>query len=233
MTVTANTTRNDYIAGSSQNVYAYTFQLNDATDVTVLLGSVEQTLNTHYTVQNVGSGSGGTITFTLVDGNNNPIFPTQGTDINIFMSMDLDRDTAYQANGAFLANEVNNDYDRLWLATNQQQTAINRTLRLKDEDETSASMELPVKNTRKGKYLAFDDVTGNPIAVGAYSALGFVEKTGDTMTGLLNNTVGYAAGGTTFINATRELLNVTGDVSQFTNDSNYLNNTATLEGGNF
>tara|TARA_B110000977_G_scaffold199839_1_gene288426 strand:+ start:1850 stop:2551 length:702 start_codon:yes stop_codon:yes gene_type:complete len=233
MTVTANTTRNDYIAGSSQNVYAYTFQLNDATDVTVLLGSVEQTLNTHYTVQNVGSGSGGTITFTLVDGNNNPIFPPQGTDINIFMSMDLDRDTAYQANGAFLANEVNNDYDRLWLATNQQQTAINRTLRLKDEDETSASMELPVKNTRKGKYLAFDDVTGNPIAVGAYSALGFVEKTGDTMTGLLNNTVGYAAGGTTFINATRELSNVTGDVSQFTNDSNYLDNTATLEGGNF
>ena len=233
MTVTANTTRNDYIAGSSQNVYAYTFQLNDATDVTVLLGSVEQTLNTHYTVQNVGSGSGGTITFTLVDGNNNPIFPPQGTDINIFMSMDLDRDTAYQANGAFLANEVNNDYDRLWLATNQQQTAINRTLRLKDEDETSASMELPVKNTRKGKYLAFDDVTGNPIAIGAYSALGFVEKTGDTMTGLLNNTVGYAAGGTTFINATRELSNVTGDVSQFTNDSNYLNNTATLEGGNF
>ena len=231
MTVTANTTRNDYIAGSSQNVYAYTFQLNDATDVTVLLGSVEQTLNTHYTVQNVGSGSGGTITFTLVDGNNNPIFPTQGTDINIFMSMDLDRDTAYQANGAFLANEVNNDYDRLWLATNQQQTAINRTL--KDEDETSASMELPVKNTRKGKYLAFDDVTGNPIAIGAYSALGFVEKTGDTMTGLLNNTVGYAAGGTTFINATRELSNVTGDVSQFTNDSNYLDNTATLEGGNF
>tara|TARA_R110000803_G_scaffold111018_1_gene179445 strand:+ start:429 stop:1130 length:702 start_codon:yes stop_codon:yes gene_type:complete len=233
MTVTANTTRNDYIAGSSQNVYAYTFQLNDATDVTVLLGSVEQTLNTHYTVQNVGSGSGGTITFTLVDGNNNPIFPSQGTDINIFMSMDLDRDTAYQANGAFLANEVNNDYDRLWLATNQQQTAINRTLRLKDEDETSASMELPVKNTRKGKYLAFDDVTGNPIAVGAYSALGFVEKTGDTMTGLLNNTVGYAAGGTTFIDATRELSNVTGDVSQFTNDSNYLDNTATLEGGNF
>lgn len=233
MTVTANTTRNDYIAGSSQNVYAYTFQLNDATDVTVLLGSVEQTLNTHYTVQNVGSGSGGTITFTLVDGNNNPIFPPQGTDINIFMSMDLDRDTAYQANGAFLANEVNNDYDRLWLATNQQQTAINRTLRLKDEDETSASMELPVKNTRKGKYLAFDDVTGNPIAIGAYSALGFVEKTGDTMTGLLNNTVGYAAGGTTFIDATRELSNVTGDVSQFTNDSNYLNNTATLEGGNF
>lgn len=233
MTVTANTTRNDYTAGSNQNVYNYTFQLNEATDVTVILDGAIQTLNVHYTVQNVGSGSGGTITFTLVDSNNNPIFPTQGVPINILMSMDLDRDTAYQANGAFLATEVNNDYDRLWLAANQQQTAINRTLRLQDKDLSSGTMELPLKESRKGKYLGFDETTGEPVAVGAYSALGFVEKTGDTMTGLLNNTVGYAAGGTTFINATRELSNVSGAISQFSNDSNYLNNTATLEGGNF
>ena len=233
MTVTANTTRNDYTAGSNQNVYNYTFQLNEATDVTVILDGAIQTLNVHYTVQNVGSGSGGTITFTLVDSNNNPIFPTQGVPINILMSMDLDRDTAYQANGSFLATELNNDYDRLWLAANQQQTAINRTLRLQDKDLSSGTMELPLKESRKGKYLGFDETTGEPVAVGAYSALGFVEKTGDTMTGLLNNTVGYAAGGTTFINATRELSNVSGAISQFSNDSNYLNNTSTLEGGNF
>jgi len=233
MTVTANTTRNDYTAGSSQNVYNYTFQLNEATDVTVILDGAIQTLNVHYTVQNVGSGSGGTITFTLVDSNNNPIFPAQGVPINILMSMDLDRDTAYQANGAFLATEVNNDYDRLWLAANQQQTAINRRLRLQDKDLSSGTMELPLKESRKGKYLGFDETTGEPVAVGAYSALGFVEKTGDTMTGLLNNTVGYAVQGTTFINSSRELSNVTGSISQFNNDSNYLNNTSTLEGGNF
>ena len=58
MTVTANTTRNDYTAGSSQNVYNYTFQLNEATDATVILDGAIQTLNVHYTVQNVGSGSG-------------------------------------------------------------------------------------------------------------------------------------------------------------------------------
>ena len=75
MTVTSNTTRNDYVAGTNQNVYNYTFQLNEASDVTVYLGGVVQTLNTHYTVQNVGVGTGGTITFTLVDGSNNPIFP--------------------------------------------------------------------------------------------------------------------------------------------------------------
>ncbi len=101
MTVTANTTRNDYVAGNDQNVYNYTFQLNDAADVKVLLGGVLQTLNTDYTVENVGVGSGGTITFTLKDSNNIPIFPTQGTAITIFMATAFNRDTVFQPTGPF------------------------------------------------------------------------------------------------------------------------------------
>ena len=188
MTVTSNTTRNDYVAGTNQNVYNYTFQLNEASDVTVYLGGVVQTLNTHYTVQNVGVGTGGTITFTLVDGSNNPIFPTPGTAISIVMAMQLDRDTDYQANGAFLAAEVNNDYDRLWLASNQQQTAINRSLRLQDDDVAGASptMELPLKDDRKGKLLGFHATTGEPITAVTLDAGEFVKKAGDTMTGTLN-----------------------------------------------
>ena len=188
MTVTSNTTRNDYVAGTNQNVYNYTFQLNEASDVTVYLGGAVQTLNTHYTVQNVGVGTGGTITFTLVDGSNNPIFPTPGTAISIVMAMDLDRDTDYQANGAFLAADVNNDYDRLWLATNQQQTAINRSLRLQDDDVAGASptMELPLKDDRKGKLLGFHATTGEPITAITINADDYVLKAGDTMTGNLN-----------------------------------------------
>ena len=188
MTVTSNTTRNDYVAGTNQNVYNYTFQLNEASDVTVYLGGAVQTLNTHYTVQNVGVGTGGTITFTLVDGSNNPIFPTSGTAISIVMAMDLDRDTDYQANGAFLAADVNNDYDRLWLATNQQQTAINRSLRLQDDDVAGASptMELPLKDDRKGKLLGFHATTGEPITAITINADDYVLKAGDTMTGNLN-----------------------------------------------
>lgn len=188
MTVTSNTTRNDYVAGTNQNVYNYTFQLNEASDVTVYLGGVVQTLNVHYTVQNVGVGTGGTITFTLVDSGGNPIYPTPGTAISIVMTMGLDRDTDYQANGIFLASEVNNDYDRLWLATNQQQTAINRSLRLQDDDIAGASpsMELPLKDDRKGKVLAFDSVTGEPIATIP------VEDTPDTLAETLvaGNTTG-------------------------------------------
>ena len=188
MTVTSNTTRNDYVAGTNQNVYDYTFQLNEASDVTVYLDGVVQTLNTHYTVQDVGVGTGGTITFTLVDGGGNPIYPTSGAAISIVMAMDLDRDTDYQANGAFLAADVNNDYDRLWLATNQQQTAINRSLRLQDDDVAGASpsMELPLKDDRKGKLLGFDATTGEPVTTITINADDYVQKTGDTMSGTLN-----------------------------------------------
>jgi hypothetical protein len=161
MTVTANTTRNDYV-GNGQSVYSYTFQLNDASDVTVYLDGVVQTLNTHYTVENVGVGSGGTITFTLVDENNNPIHPTSSQAIAIVMAMDLDRDTNYQQSGLFAASDVNNDFDRLWLASNQQQTAINRSLRLQDDDATAGNMELPSKDDRKGKLLGFNATTGLP-----------------------------------------------------------------------
>ena len=188
MTVTSNTTRNDYVAGTNQNVYDYTFQLNEASDVTVYLDGVVQTLNTHYTVQDVGVGTGGTITFTLVDGGGNPIYPTSGAAISIVMAMELDRDTDYQANGAFLAADVNNDYDRLWLASNQQQTAINRSLRLQDDDVAGASpsMELPLKDDRKGKLLGFDATTGEPVTTITINADDYVQKTGDTMSGTLN-----------------------------------------------
>ena len=164
MTVTANTTRNDYTAGSAQSVYNYTFQLNDAADVDVYLNGVKQTLNTHYTVQNVDNASGGTITFTLVDENGASTPPPENAIINIVMAMDLDRDTNYQPSGAFLASDVNNDFDRLWHSTNQQQTAINRSLRLQDTDVTTSSMELPLKDARKGKLLAFNATTGDPEA---------------------------------------------------------------------
>lgn len=233
MTVASNTTRNDYVAGASQSVYAYTFQLNEAGDVDVYLDGDLQTLNTHYTVENLGVGTGGTITFTLVDGDNNPIHPPQGAVINFVMAMELDRDTDYQPSGAFLAQDVNNDYDRLWLAANQQQTAINRSLRLQDDDATAGSMELPSPEQRKGKLLGFDPITGLPVTTTTFVNGTFVEKAGDTMTGLLNNTAGYQVNGVTFIDSTRNINNVTGDVSLFTNDANYLDDNSTIDAGNF
>ena len=112
-----------------------------------------------------------------------------------------------------------------WRSAQPNDRARPRVLRRRDEvlsvlsrktdsqDLSSGTMELPLKESRKGKYLGFDETTGEPVAVGAYSALGFVEKTGDTMTGLLNNTVGYAVQGTTFINYSSEATTTRAAVS--------------------
>jgi hypothetical protein len=152
MTVTANTTRNQYSAGNQQNTYAYTFQIHDASDLKVYIGDELKSLNT---VTGVGSGTGGNVVFDLgVDGNGDPIYIPQDTVVSIFLAMDLDRDTNYQPSGAFLAADVNNDFDRLWIASNQQQTDINRSVRLQDTD-SDASMVLPKIADRADKLLGF------------------------------------------------------------------------------
>jgi hypothetical protein len=167
MTVTANTTRNAYTAGNQQNTYAYTFQIHDASDLKVYIGDELKSLNTHYTVTGVGSGTGGSVVFDLgVDGNGEQIYIPQDTRVSIFLAMDLDRDTNYQPSGAFLASTVNNDFDRLWLASNQQQTDINRTVRLQDLDAQS-NMTLPLLADRADTLLGFSaSISGaRPIAV--------------------------------------------------------------------
>ena len=50
MSVQSATTRNDYTAGASQTVYAYTFEIKAASDITVIVGGVTKSLNTDYTV---------------------------------------------------------------------------------------------------------------------------------------------------------------------------------------
>ena len=159
MTVTANTTRNQYTAGNQQDDYAYTFQIHDASDLKVYIGDELKSLNTHYTVTGVGSGTGGNVVFDLgVDGNGQQIYIPENTVVSIFLAMDLDRDTNYQPSGAFLASTVNNDFDRLWLASNQQQTDINRTVRLQDLDSQS-DMTLPLLADRADKLFAFGPST--------------------------------------------------------------------------
>ncbi len=155
MSVQSATTRNDYTAGASQTVYAYTFEIKAASDITVIVGGVTKSLNTDYTVSGVGTNSGGNVTLSAA--------PASGTTVSLVMEMDLARDTDYQANGAFLADDVNNDFDSLWLATNQQETELGRSLRLNQTEPTS-DMTLPLKDARKGSVLAFNETTGLPVA---------------------------------------------------------------------
>lgn len=147
MPVTGATTRDDYVAGDGQTVFNYTFQILLDSDLKVIQNGTTLTLNNDYTVSGAGVAGGGTVTLTTG--------ATLNDTISIFLAMPIDRTTEYQEAGDFLASDVNGDFDKGYIAMNQLQTDIGRSLGLKDVDPT-VDMSLPVKADRANKYLMFN-----------------------------------------------------------------------------
>ena len=155
MSVTGATTRNDYSSGNNQTVFVYTFQILLATDIKVLQNGSVLAINDDYSVSNVGVAGGGSVT--LVTG------ASAGDIVSVFLSMPIDRTTQYQNAGDFLASDVNGDFDKGYIAMNQLQTDIARSLHLQDQDPT-VNTEIPLKAERASKYLKFNS-SGEPTAV--------------------------------------------------------------------
>ena len=148
MTVTNTTARNQYTATAGQTVFAYTFEVYNKNDLVVLQNDTTLAEGTNYTVSGVGSDSGGNITLT--------VGATAGDIITVYRDMALERLTDYQNAGDFLAAEVNEDFDRLWLATQQNATTDERSIRKPVVDIDSINMELPAASSRANKLLSFD-----------------------------------------------------------------------------
>ena len=151
MTVLDNAPRDQYTATSGQTVFAYTFEITAESDIAVLQNGALLNLGSgagEYAVTGVGSDSGGNIT--LVTG------ATAGDIITLYRDMALERLTAYTNGGDFLAADVNNDYDRLWLALQQGAADTDRSVRMPNSDSSAINMVLPVAASRAQKLLAFD-----------------------------------------------------------------------------
>jgi hypothetical protein len=156
MTVSALVTRNDITATASQTSFTYTFRVLEATDMDVYQnGSL---LASGYTVNDVGVNTGGTVTLDV----GVPV----GQIVSLVLAMPLDRTTNYQNSGDFLAGDVNGDFDKIYIGAIQNENEGGRSLRLKDVEPPTAGvdMTIPLKADRLGKFLAFDSVTGGPIA---------------------------------------------------------------------
>tara|TARA_R100001369_G_scaffold78796_2_gene108608 strand:- start:6558 stop:7457 length:900 start_codon:yes stop_codon:yes gene_type:complete len=194
MTVIDNTPRDQYTASSGQTVFPYTFEISAAGDIVVLQNGAilnEGTGVGQYGISGVDSDSGGNIT--LVTG------ATTGDIITLYRDMALDRLTSYTNGGDFLAADVNNDFDRLWLALQQNTGTSNRALVAPNTDPLDINMTIPDKDARRSKFLKFNSVTGNPEASNilpgdfAASSMIFYAFTGDGAT--VNFTLGMEPGG--------------------------------------
>lgn len=144
MTVSLQTPINQHTANGVTTVFAYTFKILDADDLTVYLNDVEVT--TGFTVDGVGGGSGGTVTFSPA--------PASGVIVTLVRDMDLIRETDYQNSGDFLSETVNTDFDRIWMAIQQQNRILERRALLFSETEvrTEALNVLPSPEDGKVMY---------------------------------------------------------------------------------
>jgi hypothetical protein len=108
MTVPIQTPTIQYIAsGSTAGPFAFPFKIMVEDDLQVFLNGSQQTSG--YTVTGIGADDGGDVTF-------NAILPN-GTVVLIKRYIPLERVLFdYQTNGDLLADTVNSDFDRIWMA---------------------------------------------------------------------------------------------------------------------
>tara|TARA_B100001287_G_scaffold127058_1_gene107148 strand:- start:880 stop:2991 length:2112 start_codon:yes stop_codon:yes gene_type:complete len=145
-----NSPRISYTATSGQTAFTVPFEFFDNTDLNVYINDTLQTLTTHYAVTG-GSGSTGSIT--LVTG------ATAGDVIVITRDVTLERTTDFPTSGPFQVASLNTELDKVVAMIADMKDLADRGLRLSDSD-TSATLVLANKDTRKGTVLAFNETTG-------------------------------------------------------------------------
>jgi hypothetical protein len=148
MTVQNSDGRDQYVATAGQTVFPYTFEIVSKDDITVVQNDTILAEGTNYSLTGVGSDTGGNMTLA--------VGATAGDIITTYRSMALERTTDYQNSGDFLAAEVNDDFDRLWLALQQGQEVGSRAIVKPVVDAASINMTLPEAALRFNSFLGFD-----------------------------------------------------------------------------
>ena len=155
LTVGDLTPRDQYTATSGQTVFTYSFPIFNDSDLKVYVGPILKTLSTDYTVTTAGTSSGGTVVFGSA--------LTTGDVVTIYRDLPVARTTDYATGGALLAENLNDDLDKLVMMVQQLESDLNtRTLRFGQWTTGLPLSEFIESDTdRAGKVLGFD-INGNP-----------------------------------------------------------------------
>lgn len=140
-----------YTANGLTTVFPFEFYIINANDIQVTIdGAV---ITSGYSVSGVGNVGGGDVIFLTP--------PASGSVVMLERVVPTYRLTDYQDNGDLLADTVNKDFDRLWMAIQRSFLFLNRTLRV---PEITGVNLLPPASMRANKLLAFNSA-GQPITV--------------------------------------------------------------------
>lgn len=150
---------NIYTGNGLATTFAYGFYLISAEDLLVLIDGVETVA---YTVNGIGSQTGGAVIFSVA--------PADGARIVISRQMSLERETDYQPNGDLRSATLNSDLDRIWMAL--QDNNRDNVTSLKFPLDENVDGTLPNAAIRAFNILGFDELGNDtmlpiPAAVGA------------------------------------------------------------------
>ena len=151
-----------YTGSAGVGPYSFTFEVLANTDIQVYKNTTLLTLTTNYTVTINANGTG---SVTLV------VAATGADTITIVGDRAIQRATDFVTGGDLFANTLNDEFDSLVIFAQQVDEKADRGLKAPVTDPTDVNMVLPVKASRKGKVLAFDSTSGDPVAGPALDAV--------------------------------------------------------------
>jgi hypothetical protein len=153
ISVSNNTPRVSYTVaqGQTQTSFTVNFEFFAEADLNVYVDGTLKTLTTNYSVSG-GSGSTGAVAISVTGA-------TGGSTVVITRDIALERTTDFPTQGAFNITSLNTELDKLVAIDADVDDTISRSIRLQDQDAT-ASMELPLKASRVGTVLGFNATTG-------------------------------------------------------------------------
>lgn len=148
-----------YTGNGVTTTFAYGFYLLSEDDLVVSVNSAEVTSG--FTVNGVGSQSGGAVIFDTP--------PANGVPISLLRQVAVQRDTDYQRNGDLRAQTLNLDFDRLWMALQDSRRDKLSSIRYPIAENLDG--ELPSAGSRVNQLLGFD-ATGRHIMVPLSASIG-------------------------------------------------------------
>ena len=197
------------VSGSSTTNFIIPYAYFDETDILVYVDSTLKTLGElqDYTItgdyvdpeeQDASLGfTGGTVV--LNTGVTNCV-------VTIVRDVPVKRETDFNISGPFNITALNTELDKVTAQIQQQEQANQYHLRV-DQFDQYTDLTIPVKDDRKGKVLAFDSTTGDPIAGPDSSDVQdlfdninadlYVRNSGDTLDGDLTITGNLTVQGST------------------------------------
>jgi len=185
--------------GVTQTSFTVPFEFFDDADLNVYVDDVLKTLTTDYTVSG-GDGSTGTVTISVTGASG-------GSTVVITRDIALERTTDFPPTGPFQVASLNRELDRIVAIAADLEDSTNRGLRLSDSDTTSTLVLAP-KNTRKGTVLAFNATTGD-VEVGP--TIADVQSIADVTADIA--TLADIEDGTTATNAIQTVASISSNVT--------------------